>query len=142
MPYLRQMPLSFQRQTFSLVTLTEEPYVTVNAIVPMFACVPFRTWRRFDNPCHCCDLLLGKFILMRVLTLGKETLREIILVAWFLREIANEAQHSYTIRHGKRGGDILLSGSSRGQEITARRPISYFLASISFLRLSILIFLL
>jgi hypothetical protein len=121
--------------------LTQEAYVSVNAIVPVFACIPFRAWRRLDNPCHCCNLLLGKVVFMRVLTLRKETLREIILVAWFLGEITNEAQQSCSSAHRKEGL-VLLSGSSRGQGITARRPISCFLASNSFLRLSILIFLL
>ena len=121
--------------------LTEESYVSVNAIVSMFACFPLWAWRRLDNPCHCCNLLLGKLILVRVLTLRKETLREIILVAWFLGEITNEAQQSCSSAHRKEGL-VLLSGSSRGQGITARRPISCFLASNSFLRLSILIFLL
>lgn len=66
-------------------------YMTINAIITMSASFPFGARRRFDNPSHCRGLLLRKFIIMRVLTLRKETLREIIFVARFIREIADEA---------------------------------------------------
>ena len=102
--------------------------MTINAIISVLTSIPFRTRRRFDNPSHCRDLFLREIIFMRVLTFSKETLREIIFVARFLWEIADKTQDSYSVRYIEIEGDILLSGSSRGQWITARSPISCFFA--------------
>jgi hypothetical protein len=66
--------------------------MAVDAIIAMFASIPFRTWRRFDDPGHSRNLFLGKFIFMRILASRKKTLRKIIFVARFLGKIANKAQ--------------------------------------------------
>jgi hypothetical protein len=66
--------------------------MSINAIITKFACVPFRTRRRFNNPGHCRDLFLREFIVVGILTRWKETLREVIFVARFLGKISNEAQ--------------------------------------------------
>jgi hypothetical protein len=68
--------------------------MAIDTIVPMSAGIPFRAWRGFDYPRHRSDLLLRKLVIMRILTCGKQTLREIKFVARLFGEIANETQHS------------------------------------------------
>jgi hypothetical protein len=74
------------------LTTYRRTYVAVDAIIPMLASIPFRTWRRFNDPSHRTSLPPRKLIIMRILTCRKKTLRKIKLITRFIRKIADETQ--------------------------------------------------